>query len=727
MPEKIVLISNRLPVTIEKSKEKIIYRKSVGGLVTGLQTTHNLFDITWVGWPGINYNKIKKELPEIEKTLNSKYACVPIFLRKNDIENYYHGFCNKTIWPLFHYFPQYTVYNNTYWSAYQRVNRLYCKLITNKFPSNSTIWIQDFHLMLLPYMLRNKFPDAKIGFFLHIPFPSFELFRLLPWRKELLQGLLGADLIGFHTYNYTRHFLNSLFILLGLDSELGIIRWKNRLIKVDTFPLGIDFEKYFQSAQDAQVQVEVNSIRKMVGDHKIIFSIDRLDYTKGIPQRLEMFEYFLEKFPQHRNKVTFICVAVPSRTGVDKYQELRRQTNELVGRINGRFGEIGWTPIRYIHRRLPFHQLAALYNIADVGLITPLRDGMNLVAKEFIATKRDGKGVLILSETAGAAQELGEALIVNTNNKEEMAETLNKALQLPVEEQIRRNRLIQSRLRRYNASKWAQEFIHTLNSIKKQQKELRAKELSAEMRMNLIEKFKQSKSRLLLLDYDGTLIHYFKNPADAKPTKELYKLLKKLTDNEKNEIVIISGRGKENLEEWLGTLNINLVAENSVWVREKNSNWKKIVPLHNEWKNKIRPILETYRDRTPGSFIEEKEYILIWHYEDVSSELGAQRSREIADIIRNLSIKSELAVTERDRALEIKNIEINKKKAASYWLEKKKWDFIMAIGDNMSDEGLFGVIPKFAYSIKVGSNPTLARFTLKSTQNVISLLEELLD
>ncbi|MHA1279944.1 MAG: bifunctional alpha,alpha-trehalose-phosphate synthase (UDP-forming)/trehalose-phosphatase [Candidatus Helarchaeota archaeon] len=726
MPENILIVSNRLPVTVEKRKGKLQYKSSIGGVVTGLQKLPDRYKIAWLGWPGIALYRHNTEIKAIEGYLKSNYNYYPIFLGKKDFENYYAGFCNKTIWPLFHYFTQYTVYNNSFWHAYRHVNGLYCKSIVKLNSSFDFIFIHDFHLMLLPQLIRSQMPDAKIGFFLHIPFPSFELFRLLPWRKEILQGLLGADLIGFHTYNYSKHFLDSLYLLLGIESKLGQIQIKDRIIKVDTFPLGIDFPKYFKSSQNQEVQKEIHEIQKQIGNHKVIFSIDRLDYTKGIPQRLEAFDYFLKRHPEYRKEVTFICVAVPSRTIIDHYQELKRKTNELVGKINGQYGDIGWTPIWYLNKRIPFNKLVALYNVADVALITPLRDGMNLVAKEYIATKRDGKGILILSETAGAAQELSEALIVNTNNKEEIAEALNTAFRLPVHEQIKRNRSMQTRLRQYDASRWASEFINALNAVKEQQSALRAKELNSKLRAELINNYKKSTSRLLLLDYDGTLVEFFKEPADAKPSEELCNLLKLLIKDERNEIVIISGREKETLEHWFGQMNINLVAEASVWFKEKRNDWKMLIPIQNEWKTKIRPILELYRDRTPGSNIEEKEFSLTWHYQNVTSELGTQRAREIADVLRKLAVKPNVSVSERNKSLEIKNVEITKEKAATYWLQKNHWDFILAIGDNWTDEDVFSILPKFAYSIKVGSNPTLARFTLSSPQKIKSLLNELI-
>ena len=457
--------------------------------------------------------------------------------------------------------------------------------------------------MLLPELIRAKLPDAKIGFFLHIPFPSFEIFRLLPWRREILDGLLGADIIGFHTYSYVKHFLESVRRILGFEHTYGEITLSNRIVKVDTFPMGIDYEKFANAASDSKVQRELDKIRKNLGDRKIILSIDRLDYTKSIPQRLEAFDLFLDKYPEFKAKITFIVVAVPSRTKVEHYRLLKKQVDELIGKINGKYGTLGWTPIWYIYRSLPFHTLAALYTIADIALITPYRDGMNLIAKEFIASKADSKGVLILSEMAGAAEELGEALIVNPNNREAIAEALREALLMTDEEQIERNKVIQQRLQRYSVKRWAMDFVDSLMHVKKLQQDLSTKRLTDEIKIKLLDVYSKSKARLILLDYDGTLVHFAEKPEKAKPAEELLKLLTSLAHNVKNEIVIISGRDRETLDKWFGHLDIGLVAEHGVWIKERGKEWETIEPLENDWKKEILPVLEVYVDRTPGSFL----------------------------------------------------------------------------------------------------------------------------
>jgi len=579
--------------------------------------------------------------------------------------------------------------------------------------------------MLLPKLIREILPQATIGFFLHTPFPSFELFRLFPWRTSILEGILGADLVGFHTYDYVRYFLDSVHRILGYEHTFGQLAPGNRVVKVDAFPMGIDYDRFARTAHDADVQKEMNRIRKKVGKRKMILSVDRLDYTKGIVQRLEAFDLFLRNNSKYRKRITFILVAVPSRTKVEHYRLLKRQLDELVGRINGKYGTIDWIPVWYLYRSLPFHKLVALYSVADIILVTPLRDGMNLIAKEFIATKNDGRGVLILSEMAGAAQELGEALIVNPNDKEELMKALEYALTMPVKEQRARNRILQKRLQRYNVTRWAQDFMDGLSAAKKLQQERNAGKLVAGIRKNLVDDYVKSAYRLILLDYDGTLVPFRERPQKARPDTELLTLLQALAQHPQNEVVIISGRSKGTLDQWFGDLTVDLVGEHGAWIKEKETAWQIIEPLKKEWKEQIRPTLELYVDRTPASFIEEKEFSLIWHYRKVDPELASVRTKELENLLLHITTNLPLEVVKGNKVIEVKNTGIHKGRAVLHWISKKKWDFILAIGDDVTDEDMFAVLPESAHSVKVGLETSQAKFNVDSVTDVRLLLKQL--
>ncbi len=722
---RLLIVSNRMPISVTKREGSLRFQPSVGGVATGLSSFYKSYQSIWIGWPGITLEKMRVD--EIEK-IGEKMAsenCHPVFLSKQQAENYYYGFCNKTIWPLFHHFPLYTSYSKSFWESYERVNRSFCDAVVEVAEPEDVIWIHDFQLMLLPGLIREKLPHASIGFFLHIPFPSFEVFRLLPWRKEIIEGLLGADLVGFHTNDYALYFLDSVHRLLGYEHAFGQISVGSRVTKVDIFPMGIDYKRFANAVNDADVQKGIRRIRNQLGDRKIILSVDRLDYTKGIPQRLEAFDLFLEKNPEYKEKVTLILVVVPSRIGVEHYVQIKNRVDELVGKINGRHGNIGWVPIWYLYRFQPFHNLVALYNVADTALVTPMRDGMNLIAKEFLATRTDGKGVLILSEMAGASKELGEAVMVNPNNQEEIAQAIKEALIMPEEEQVERNKIMQKRLQRYNVVRWGSDFIDALSKVKKIQQELSVRKLTQETQKKLISSYLKSDNRIILLDYDGTLVPFADKPQKAKPDEELLSMLNALSENPKNEVVIISGRDRETLDRWFGGRKLNLIAEHGVWIKDRSKPWETIEPLRDDWKEQMRPVLEWYEDRTPGSFIEEKDFSLVWHYRKADPQLASIRARELKDELLQLTANLNLGILEGSKVVEIKSVGINKGRAALHWLSKEAWDFILAIGDDWTDEDLFAVLPESAYSIKVGLTPSKASFNLDSVKEVRSLIQGL--
>jgi len=683
-----------------------------------------------VGWPGLASGTLTpEEESEITEQL-SQENCSPVFLSQRQVDGYYNGFCNRTIWPLFHYFPLYTQYNDAYWKAYRRVNELFRDAVAEIASPEDTIWIQDYQLLLLPRLLREQLPEAKIGFFLHIPFPSSEIFRLLPWREELLEGLLGADLIGFHTYDYVRHFTTSVRRLLGFGQIAAgklVIAAGERLVKVDAFPMGIDFKRFAKASDEPETQQEIEQIRDQIGDRKLILSLDRLDYTKGLIQRLEAYDLFLDKYPEYRGKVTFVLKAIASRAGITQYQVLKRRLDELVGRVNGKYGSLEWMPVWYLFRFLPESMLVALYRLADVALLTPVRDGMNLIAKEFLATKADGNGVLILSELAGAAEELREALTVNPNNQMEIAQAIKDALEMPLSERRKRVSLMQERIKRYDVVRWAEDFIANLAQIKDMQSQLAAKKLSPEAKDELFETYRASGTRLFLLDYDGTLVPFALEPQEARPNEELLLLLKALTNSPGNTVVIISGRDKDTLEQWFGALGVGLVAEHGVSIKEPGEQWEMVEPLTNEWKADVRPLLELYVSRTPGSSLEEREFSLVWHYRKADEAFGEVREGELKEDLGPLLANRSLGILEGNRFLEVKHAEINKGRIAQHWLSKKDWDFIFAAGDDPTDEDTFRVLPQAAYSVRIGMNPSQSRFAMESSDELCSFLHELVN
>jgi len=722
---RLFVVSNRLPLSVSRQKGEFVYSPSAGGLATGLASVGKSLDLHWIGWPGLASDRLSDaDRQSISRALGKK-RLYPVFLSRREIENYYHGFSNKTIWPLFHYFPQFALYKDQLWKAYVKANRLFCDAVLEHARRGDRIWVHDYHLLLLPELLRQHLTDASVGFFMHIPFPSSELFRTLPWRSEILHGMLGADLVGFHTYDYVRHFLSSASRIEGVEHSLGRVVVQGRVVAADAFPMGIDYERYASAGGQGQVQREVERIRKRVGSAKIVLSIDRLDYTKGILQRVEAFDLFLSEHPQYKQHVTMILLAVPSRTDIDRYRQLRRELEGLVGRINGEHGTIGWLPIWYLYRRVPFERLAALYAVADIALVTPLRDGMNLIAKEFVAEKHGGKGVLVLSEMAGAASELGEAIVVNPNNKRALLDAIRDALEMPEAEQIKRNKGMQQRLSRYTVQRWAKDFLDALDRMRETQEKLFVRRLDDGLTADLVAAYRKASKRLLLLDYDGTLTRFFKKTEDAVPDCQLRRLLGALVRSAGNEVVLISGRDRRTLESWFGELGAALVAEHGAWLREAHEGWKATAPLRPQWKETIRPVLDLHVDRTPRSSVEEKDFSLVWHLRASDPELARVRANEMRDAVHDLTANLDVGIFEGEKIFEIKPPGINKGQAANRWLARGRWDFILAMGDDYTDEDMFAVLPADAYSVKVGRGISKARFSVGDVDEARQLLTQL--
>ncbi|MGO4910814.1 bifunctional alpha,alpha-trehalose-phosphate synthase (UDP-forming)/trehalose-phosphatase [Leeuwenhoekiella sp. W20_SRS_FM14] len=728
---KTIIISNRLPLQLQIDNKTINATPSVGGLATGMKSVHRDSNGVWIGWTGLTEEEIPANLLDdvIEATI--KEQCIPVSLTKEDIDGFYYGFSNRTIWPLFHYFMEYTEFEKQSWQSYVTVNEKYAEVVLDNIEEGDTVWVHDYQLMLLPAMIKKKRPDVQIGFFLHIPFPSYEVFRTLPWREEILKGLLGSDLIGFHTYDYQRHFLSSVSRILRHEVGFNEITLKDRIVTVNSFPMGIDYNKFAEAAAKHDATKNQSELQRRLDIHidatpdaKMILSIDRLDYSKGIANRLRAYEYFLEKYPEFKEKVRLVMLAVPSRSNVPQYQLLKKEIDELVGRINGKFASVSWTPIWYFYRSMPFENLIDLYTTCEVALLTPIRDGMNLVAKEYIATRTNQTGVLILSEMAGAAQEMSEALIINPNNFEEIADALKQAIEMPEAEQVKRNKFLQKRLKRYNVEKWADDFMTILNDTKHKSDIVKAIRMTENQENEMLAAYKDSEKRILFLDYDGTLRAFVNNPEDASPDDDLLELVNTIQAKPNTEVVIISGRDRHTLGTWWQDIPITLIAEHGVWKKPTGGEWAVTENLKNDWMDTVRPILEKFVDRTAGTFIEEKNYSLAWHYRNADPDLGEIRASELSSVLKELSANNDLGVLDGNKVLEIKNSTIHKGKAVTKHIFEKDYTFQFAIGDDWTDEYMFQDLPNEAYTIKVGLQKTAAKYYVDDTDRVRDLLKK---
>jgi trehalose 6-phosphate synthase/phosphatase len=725
---RVIIISNRLPITVKKNGKKFEYINSIGGLSTGLNKFHEDDDGIWVGWPGISEEELtNREKRSIEKVLKEKYKCIPIFLSEQEIEKYYYGFCNKTIWPLFHYFSSQTEYDASNFESYKEVNQKFFDIAKSYIKKNDTVWVHDYQLMLLPEIIKRFNSSIQVGFFLHIPFPSHELIRQLLCREEILRGLLGADLIGFHTFDYVRHFINSTRRLLGLDDVMNVISLEDRYVKVDCFPMGIDYQRFSGEYDQQNLCQELLEIKE---EHelKTILSIDRLDYTKGITGRICAFNKFLQDCPEFREKVRLNLIVAPSRTEIDHYELLLKEIKELISETNGIYGTMTWMPIWFLYKTFSQDEMIAFYRDSDVLLVTPLRDGMNLIAKEYVAARTDYSGMLVLSETAGAASELAEAVIVNAYDTDAVARGIKTALDMQLEEKIARNMIMNRRLKRYTVEAWAADFLKQLKSINEYSSLMSLPKQIESLKGKLKDAYHDAKKRILFLDYDGTLVQFASIPEQARPDDDLKKILRTLSRDPRNTVVVISGRDRGVLDGWFSEIKgLTLMAAHGLWLKKPDEKWIMTVELGNEWIDSIRPIFELFADRMPGAMVEEKEFAISIHYKKCNPDMITDKINELRETLSSMVKSSSLMLLEGYKMLELKDGRVNKGNAVMQYIKQDKYEFVFGAGDDLTDEDLFQALPGDGFSVKVGLGRTTAKYRTKSWLSIRKLLNSFTD
>lgn len=723
----LTLVSNRLPVSVKKVGGKLEFAPSVGGLATGLSSYTTNKQTKWIGWPGIPSDELTDEdKRHIAKELK-KYHCYPVFLSKRQIDNFYNGYSNRLLWPLFHDAKIAKAAHEKqarYWRAYREVNAAFAKAVLELSEPGRLLWVHDYQLLLLPALLRAERPDDKIGFFLHIPFPHGAKFASLPEAKELVAGMLGADLLGFHTKSYVRNFLDA-----AGDFKSGIVTQNEvvageRAVRVADFPMGIDYAKYTGAIKTIKVRRELIKLRAKYGRRKLILTVDRLDPSKGLVERAAAYREFLRQNPELHGKTVMVMVVVPSRTEIAEYQQVKIRLEEIIKETNKEFGNKLWKPVDYMYRSLPFERLSALYRRADVAFIVPLRDGMNLVAKEYLASQSQRHGVLVLSQTAGAAQELKDAVMVDPSKPESLVGGLAHAIAMSKTSWRTRFTKMQRHLRTSTVQDWAGDFMDSLYAPIAALP-IRTRNLDEKQRQEIVESFRAAKHRLLLLDYDGALAPIVNRPEDAAPPKELKTLLRKLAKQPHTDVVIISGRPQADLTKWFGRLPIGLAAEHGAFYRLAGSgDWHRIGAATHAWKEKLIPLLEKYAAKTEGSFVEVKDSALVWHYR-LASPVQAQKNLVLLRTrVAPLAERYGLRVHTGKKILEIRSAGIDKGTAAKRWLAAEP-DFVLASGDDYTDEDTFRAVPPHAYTIKVGPGRTTARLRAPDVDTVLDLLATL--
>ncbi|XP_064938146.1 alpha,alpha-trehalose-phosphate synthase [UDP-forming] 1-like isoform X1 [Musa acuminata AAA Group] len=679
MKQRLLVVANRLPVSAVRRGEDSWYLEvSAGGLVSALLGVKDV-DARWIGWAGVN---VPDEVGQraLTKALAEK-RCIPVFLDEEIAHQYYNGYCNNILWPLFHYLglPQEDRLATTrsfqsQFDSYKRANKMFADVVNKHYQEGDVVWCHDYHLMFLPKCLKEYNSKMKVGWFLHTPFPSSEIHRTLPSRSELLRSVLAADLVGFHTYDYARHFVSACTRILGLEGTPEGVEDQGKLTRVAAFPIGIDSDRFKRALELPAVREHINELTHRFAGRKVMLGVDRLDMIKGIPQKILAFEKFLEENPSWRDRVVLLQIAVPTRTDVPEYQKLTSQVHEIVGRINGRFGTLTAVPIHHLDRSLDFHALCALYAVTDVALVTSLRDGMNLVSYEFVACQGSKKGVLILSEFAGAAQSLGAgALLVNPWNITEVAASIGYALNMSPDEREKRHRHNYAHVTTHTAQDWAETFVSELNDTVVEA-QLRTRQVPPLLPTHVaVERYSQSKNRLLILGFNATLTESIESSGrrggdqikemELKLHPDLKAPLTTLCNDVLTTVVVLSGSDRSVLDDNFGEYNMWLAAENGMFLRHTGGDWMTTMPEHlnMDWVDSVKHVFEYFTERTPRSHFEHRETSLVWNYKYADVEFGRLQARDMLQHLWTGPISNAAVdVVQGSRAVEVRSVGVTK-------------------------------------------------------------------
>jgi trehalose 6-phosphate synthase/phosphatase len=702
----LVIASNRLPVRFTMSGDDFVVEPSAGGLAAALRAVRG--DSVWIGWPG---TVVPEHLqPQVTERLAADNL-VPIFLTADEEEDFYGRVCNDTLWPLLHYFGDRLRLTPEAWQRYVNVNERFADAIVERSGSDSRVWVHDFHLMLVPAMLRRRAPGLSVGFFLHTPFPSSEVYRLLPAREEVLRGLLGADYVSFQVGDYARHFRSSCLRVLGIDSQPDSVEIGSRRVGIGVDPIGIDTVGFRETLEDPETERLLNQLDEQYAGRKLVLGVERLDYTKGIPQKLLAYERLLEQDPMRARTTTMLQVLVPSRLESPEYQQQRNDIELLISRINGRFGQPGTTPVEYLHRNISKPALVALYRRADVMMVTPLRDGMNLVAHEFVLCQSEPglasrwRGSLLLSEFAGSAQVLPGALLVNPWNVDGTVERLGTALELDVAERRRRLETMAKRVEGLDCRKWADGFLTRLGRYSRRDRRRKPPpDVEGEVRERLLRRFARARSRSILLDYDGTLREIEVHPDLAVPTPDIREVLRELAGLPGTDVHIVSGRRRRNLEQWFGQLPIHLCAEHGYLARRPGEEWRTLIELDLGWMRPIERLLRRVAADVPGTHVERKACSVAWHYRESEPEYGSWRAHELLNDLGQHLAGAPAEILLGHRVIEVRARGVDK---GLYVRDvfpdvKEPSRFVLGLGDDRTDHDLLDALPAGSIAGHVG-------------------------
>ncbi|KAI0980871.1 hypothetical protein GJ496_005901 [Pomphorhynchus laevis] len=697
------------------------------------------FDIIWIGWPNI-YPPSSEQQASIFSKLG-KLNMVPVFLTSDDIKHGYEEFSQQVLCRVLHYLSPLYPFNEQQWQNYERMNETYFTVLRDCCRPSDLFFICDPELMLLPGMVRDKYPESAIGYFLWSNFPAQEIFRIIPWREQLLKAIMNADLIGMYVHDCLRKFLHAVYHICGHDNAMSKIIMNNHESTVEVFPLtaiASDFIGSFLKNKQNNLNkqpigiVATESEQAIVQsllqpETKYILSIDYLEGSKSLTHMVNLYDAFLRTYPDQRCQITLLLVALPGRQkdSVNRSDDdsIESELNATVARINGAMGTLVWTPVIFMNRDFTPKQRIILYKSSSIAFFANYLCNCYTFPYEYIQSRNEN-GVLLLSEHSAACEILTKSLTINPFDADDVVSSLKNAIDMPYAEQCDRIKIMKEALSQVEEEVWASYFVHRLIKATDENRSARANLLVGSALHSLNSRFKDAHSRLIILSYDGTLVGFNSQPYLAVPDKDLKELLNNLGRDEQTTVVLNTGRDRKTLEHWFADVNVDLIAEHGIWIR-RNFKWEKQFDISNQWMTDVAKIVQSLVDRTPGAFLEMKEYSVAWHYRNVDDELGQERMRELKDTLLSMTANMNLYVIESSKVIDIKASGFHKGNAVKPWLSQHTWDFVMAIGNSPSDEETFRHLSPDDCSIKVGRDRTSALHFLYSHEHVRPILRDL--
>ncbi|CAI0461253.1 unnamed protein product [Linum tenue] len=777
--DRMIIVSNQLPVKAVRNPDDQgwSFAWNEDSLVLQLKDGFSEdMEVFYVG--SLNVEVDSKDQDEVSQVLLDRFKCVPTFLPRDIYTKFYDGFCKKQLWPLFHYMlppvEEGSRFDRSLWEAYVAANRLFSqKVVEILNPEDDFIWIHDYHLMVLPTYLRRRFNRIRMGFFLHSPFPSSEIYRTLPVREEILKALLNTDLIGFHTFDYARHFLSCCCRMLGLEyqSKRGYLalEYYGRTIGIKIMPVGVHMGRILSVMKQTDKESWISELKKRYQGKTVLLGVDDMDVFKGINLKLLAMEQMLRQHPIWQGKAVLVQIVNPARgNGID-LEDIRTEIQDSCKRINGLFRMPGYEPIVIVDTPISVGERVAYHSIAECVVVTAVRDGMNLTPYEYIVCRQGSdtctnfhglkKSMLVISEFIGCSPSLSGAIRINPWNVEATGEAMNQAISTSDSEQQLRHEKHYRYISTHDVAYWSRSFLHDLkrNCADHNRKMcwgigfgfgFRVMALDPNFRKLsgavIVSAYKMAKSRAILLDYDGTVMH--QNAINKSPTQEVISILNRLCDDPNNTVFIVSGRGRDSLAEWFSPCKkLGIAAEHGYFLRwTQDGGWQTCVQSSEfGWMQIARPVMKLYTEATDGSSIETKESALVWQYRDSDPRFGSAQAKELLDHLESVLANEPVAVKSGQFIVEVKPQEVSKGIVADKIFtalsgKGKKADFVLCIGDDRSDEDMFEAIGNAlagkvlasnasVFACTVEQKPSKAKYYLDDIAEVVSTLESLAD